>query len=141
MNRRKATLPIDLKFSGEENESDNPLMERLYTLIDQLENDWHHVISIIEKDQGKQKERYEQQGISEKLKIGDKVLVERTWLKNNFSSKLEDKWAGLYFVHSVLENNVYKLRILEERLVKNVVHENRLKIYREMQLEPVIFIN
>ena len=54
---------------------------------------------------------------------------------------MEDKWAGLYFVHNVLENNVYKLRTLEGRLVKNVVHENRLKIYREMQLEPVIFIN
>ena len=25
MYRRKATLPIDLKYSGEENESDNPL--------------------------------------------------------------------------------------------------------------------
>ena len=31
---RKATLPIDLKFPGEENERDNSLMEWLYTLID-----------------------------------------------------------------------------------------------------------
>ena len=99
------------------------------------------MISIIENEQEKQKKRYERQGISEKLKIGDKVLVERTWLKNNFSSKLENKWAGPYFVHNVLENNVYKLRTLERRLVKNLVHENRLKIYRKMQLEPVIFIN
>ena len=57
----------------------------------------------MKKKQEKQKERYEQQGISEKLKIGDKVLVEKTWLKNNFSSKLEDKWAGPYFVYAYLK--------------------------------------
>ena len=64
------------------------------------------MISIIENEQEKQKKRYEWQEISEKLKIGDKVLVERTWLKNNFSSKLKDKWAGPYFIHNVFENNV-----------------------------------
>ena len=59
-------------------------MEWLYTLIDQLENDQHHMISIIENEQEKQKKRYEWQEISEKLKIRDKVLVKRTWLKITF---------------------------------------------------------
>ena len=137
---RKATLPIDLKIPGLNEESHNPLMERLYKLIDQLENDRQHVIGTIEKEQARQKRRYDRQGISEKLSIGDKVLVERTWLKNNFSSKLEDKWTGPYYVHNVLENNVYKLKILEGRLVKNVVHRNRLKMYREILLEPMVVI-
>src|SRR3989440_12500987 len=139
---RQATLPIELKIPGGiENETENPLLARLYQLIDQLENDRQEVISRVTRGQQIQKQRHDQTGISKKLKIGDKVLVERTWLKTNFSSKLEDKWTGPYYIHSILENNVYKLRTLEGRLVKNVVHGNRLKIYREMQLEPVIFIN
>ena len=60
---------------------------------------------------------------------------------NNFSSKLEDKWTEPYFIHDILENNVYKLRTIEGRLVKNVVYGNRIKIYRELQLEPIVFIN
>ena len=56
---KKATLPIDLKIPGLNEESHNPLMERLYKLIDQLENDRQHVISTIEREQTKQKRRYD----------------------------------------------------------------------------------
>jgi hypothetical protein len=66
--------------------------------------------------------------------------VERTWLKNNFSAKLEDKWIGPYFIHEVLKDNVYKLRTLEGKLVKSVIHGNRLKKYHEKQLIPVVII-
>ena len=41
-----------------------------------------------------------------KIKIGDKDLVEQTWLKTNFSSKLENKWTGPYFVHEIAEDNI-----------------------------------
>ena len=88
----------------------------------------------------KQKKDYNQQEISEKLKIGDQILVERTWLKTNFSAKLENKWIGPYFIHDILKNNVYKLRTLEEKLVRNVVHGNRLKKYYKRQLELSIII-
>ena len=49
------------------------------------------VVMKIQEEQQKQKNRHDQQKLSEPLKINDKVLVERTWLKTNFSSKLEDK--------------------------------------------------
>ena len=140
---RQTTLPLDLKISGEneENDAENPLLARLYQLIDQLENDHQEALDRITQGQQQQKDRHDQAGISQKLKIGDKVLVERTWLKTNFSAKLEDKWIGPYFIHNVLENNVYKLRTIEGRLVKNVVHGNRLKEYKEMQLEPIVLID
>ena len=77
-------------------------------------------------------------GLSEKLRIGDKVLVERTWLKTNFSSKLENKWTGPYFVHEIAGDNIYKLRTMEGQKVKNVVHGNRLKLYRERRMEPLL---
>jgi hypothetical protein len=61
-------------------------------------------------------------------------------LKNNFSAKLEDKWIGSYFIHEVLKDNVYKLRTLKGKLVKHVIHDNRLKKYHEKQLIPVVII-
>ena len=90
--RRQATLPLDLKIPHEiEKEGENPMMDRLYQLITDLEDDHIEVQQRIEQQQQKQKQSYDKQGISQKLKIGDQVLVEWTWLKNNFLAKLENK--------------------------------------------------
>ena len=142
MHGRQAVLPIDLKIPGYDDSDNisNPLMDRLYHLIEQVENDRQQVIHRVTQKQEKQKEQYDQAGISEKLKIGDKVLVEKTWLKTNFSAKLDNKWTGPYFIHNVLKDNVYKLRTIEGRLVRNLVHGNRLKLYYEKQLEASIMI-
>jgi transposase InsO family protein len=139
---RQATLPIELKIPGvEETDSEqNPLAARLYHLIEQLENDRQIVRDRVTQEQLRQKERHDQAGLSEKLKIGDKVLVEKSWLRTNFSAKLEDKWIGPYYIHNVLKDNVYKLRTLEGRLVKNLVHGNRLKLYKERLLEPIVLV-
>jgi transposase InsO family protein len=138
---REATLPLDLKIPHNIKEiEDDPMMERLYQLIIELEDNRQEVLQRVETEQQKQKQVYDQQGISAKLKIGDQVLVERTWLKTNFSAKLENKWIGPYYIHDVLKNNVYKLRTLEGKLVKNVIHGNRLKLYHEKKLMPVVLI-
>jgi hypothetical protein len=138
---REATLPIDLKIPYQVNQVvKDPMQKRIYQLIIELEEERNTVFQRIEKEQFKQKQNHDKQGISEKLKIGDQVLVERTWLKNSFSAKLEDKWIGPYFIHEVLKDNVYKLRTLEGKLVKNVIHGNRLKKYHEKQLIPVVII-
>ena len=113
----------------------------MYTIIDTLEKDRHEVVERIQQERVKQKNRHDQTGILPQLKIGEKVLVERTWLKTNFSSKLEDKWTGPYFIYEVVGDNVYKLRTMEGQKVKNVVHENRLKKYKERTLEPYVIIN
>jgi hypothetical protein len=138
---REATLPIDLKIPSRiEYEEENSMQRRIYQLVVELEEERYNVSQRIEREQQKQKQVYNQQGISDKLKIGDQVLVERTWLKNNFSAKLENKWIGPYFIHNALKNNVYKLRTLDGKLVKHVIHGNRLKLYHERRLEPVVLI-
>ncbi|GBC53478.1 hypothetical protein RIR_jg19197.t1 [Rhizophagus irregularis DAOM 181602=DAOM 197198] len=117
------------------------MQRRIYQLIVELKEEQNDVSLRIEKEQAKQKQVYDQQGISEKLKIGDQVLVERTWLKNNFSAKLENKWIGPYFIHEVLNDNVYKLRNLDGKLVvKHVIYGNRLKKYHERRLEPIVIV-
>ncbi|GBC39999.2 putative integrase core domain protein [Rhizophagus irregularis DAOM 181602=DAOM 197198] len=74
---REATLPIDLKIPSQisQNEKD-PMQKQIYQLIVELEEERNDVSLRIEKEQTKQKQVYDQQGISEKLKIGDQVLVE-----------------------------------------------------------------
>ena len=67
--------------------------------------------------------------------------MEQSHLRNNMSAKLESQWIGPYFIHNVLEQNVYKLRTMEGRLVKGVTHRNRLKLYHKQQLEPIVLIN
>jgi len=138
---KEATLPIDLKIPYKlAQDEEDPIMHRLYQLIVEIEEERNKVQQHIEKEQQKQKQVYDKQGISEKLKIGDQVLVERTWLKNNFSAKLENKWIGPYYIHDVLKDNVYKLRTLEGKAVKSVIHGNRLKLYHEKRMEPVVII-
>ena len=94
--------------------------------------------SNIQKSQDQQKKRYKQ--TSTKVKIGDKVLVHRTDLQNNLSAKLMEKWIGPYYIHNVLPNNVYKLRNIDGKLIKTVVHGNRLKIFLEQSLTPIVLI-
>jgi hypothetical protein len=139
---REAILPVDLKIPYQiEQEERDPMQNRIYQLLVELEEERNNVSQQIEKEQQRQKERYDAQGVSKKLKIGDQVLVERTWLKNNFSAKLENRWIGPYYIHNILEDNVYKLRTLDRKLlVKNIVHGNRLKIYYERKLEPIVLI-
>jgi hypothetical protein len=85
-------LPIDLKIPYQIKQVvKDPMQERIYQLIIKLEEERNTVSQRIEKEQFKQKQNYNKQSISEKLKIGNQVLVERTWLKNNFSAKLKDK--------------------------------------------------
>ena len=45
-----------------------------------------------------------------------------------------------YFVYKLAGDNIYKLRTMEGQKVKNVVHGNRLKLYRERRMEPRLVI-
>jgi hypothetical protein len=139
---RQAKLPIELRIPTELSDDKNikdALMERLFKIINQLENDRQIALNQIKVDQQKQKDRHDIGATFEKFKIGDKVLVERTWLKTNFSAKLEERWMGPYFIHEVRGKN-YKLRNMDGRLVKNVIHSDRLKLYYENILVPQILI-
>jgi len=77
---------------------------------------------------------------SQKLEIGQKVLLYRNNIEGNLSAKLENRWIGPYYIHEVLQGNNYKLRNLNGKLLKGTVHGNRLKEYYEQQMEPVIII-
>ena len=138
---KQAKLPIDLKvvtFKEDCTTFEDALIMRTKKIVNKMWNDQSKAHDNIDQSQDRQKLR--QKGQSAKLKIGDKVLVHRTDLQTNFSAKLMEKWIGPFFIHEVLHNNVYKLRNLDGKLVKNVVHGNRLKIFHEQYLEPTVLI-
>ena len=138
---RQAKLPVDLKITTYQKtliNYDEALMKRTCEIINKMNNEQIKARENIEKGQEQQKSRHK--GKSTKLKIGDKVLVHRTNLQTNFSAKLEEKWIGPYYIHDVLPRNVYKLRNLDGKLVKNVIHGNRLKLFHEQNLTPIVFI-
>ena len=116
------------------------LLERTFHIMERMDRDLDTVRTRVQEKQKAQKKRYDEKGISGKLKIGDKVLVEQTHLRNNMSAKLESQWIGPYYVHNVLDQNVYKLRNTDGKLVKGVIHGNHLKLYHEQRLEPMVLI-
>ena len=143
VNGRQARLPVELmvdSFSSEEKDIKDALLERTFQIMERLDNDLDKVRLRVNEKQKAQKKRYDEKGISEKLQIGDKVLVEQSHLRKNMSAKLEPHWIGPYYIHNVLEQNVYKLRNMDGRLVKGVIHGNRLKLYREQHLDPIVLI-
>ena len=143
VNGRQARLPVKLIVETEtskEKDIKEALLERTFHIMERMDRDLDTVRARVKEKQKVQKKRYDEKGISEKLKIGDKVLVEQTHLRNNMSAKLESQWIGSYYIHNVLEQNVYKLHNMDGRLVKGVIHGNCLKLYHEQQLEPIILI-
>jgi hypothetical protein len=120
---RQSRLPIELKvvsFREPDMTHKEALIQRINTIVNKMYKDQDQALNNIERNQEQQRSRQKKR--SEKLKIGDKVLVHRTDLQNNMSAKLQEKWIGPYFIHKVLENNVYKLRNMNEKLVKNVTY-------------------
>jgi hypothetical protein len=143
MHGRQARLPVELMVeSSVSMEKDLPeaLLERTFHIMDRLDRDLNKVRERVSEKQKSQKQRHDDKGVSPKLNIGDKVLVEQSQLRNNMSAKLESHWIGPYYIHNVLEQNVYKLRNMQGKLVKGVFHGNRLKIYHEQQLQPMVLI-
>ncbi|CAI2168029.1 1396_t:CDS:2 [Funneliformis geosporum] len=118
------------KYNSVPNEEKDALLKRTQEIMEN--NDAYEIQQQIKIQQAKRK----QKNVSEKFKIGNKVLLHQTHLENNFSAKLEAKWIRPYFIHEVYKKNNYKLQILEEKLLKNSVYENRLKMYYEETLEP-----
>jgi len=75
--------------------------------------------------------------VIESYSIGDKVLVFRSLLEGTRKGKLEEKWEGPYYIYDVLGNGAYKLRTLDNQVLKKKVHGNRLKLYHpRSEIDP-----
>ncbi|KAG9307868.1 hypothetical protein G9A89_003518 [Geosiphon pyriformis] len=104
--------------------------QRAYTLLSILEGKQRIATTYIEHSQAQQKERHDDKlsSVINKFKIGNKVLLHRTKAEKQWSGKFENKWDGLFFIHEVLGNGSYKLR-LDDKILAKVAHRDRLKHY------------
>ncbi|KAG9296321.1 hypothetical protein G9A89_014913 [Geosiphon pyriformis] len=66
--------------------------------------------------------------VTNKFKVGNKVLLHRTKTEKQWSGKFKNKWDGPFFIHEVLDNGSYKLR-LDNKILAKVAHGNCLKHY------------
>jgi hypothetical protein len=139
---RQAKLPVELKVEtiyDSEKDMEEAILDRVAT-IHKMEIDQQDVLINIEQGQQKAKDRHDDQRVAQRLKISDKVLVERTWKRKDMSAKLENQWMGPYYIHDVIGYNNYKLRSMEGQLIKGIIHGNRLKIYNEHLDDPLVII-
>ncbi|KAG9291122.1 hypothetical protein G9A89_012994 [Geosiphon pyriformis] len=94
----------------------------------------------IEHSQAQQKERHDNKlpSVTNEFKIGNKVLLHRTKAEKQWSGKFENKWNGPFFIHKVLDNRLYKLR-LDDKILAKVAHGDHLKHYHSRNNpEPLI---
>jgi hypothetical protein len=120
-----------------DNDLENSLIKRIFELEDILIKQQNEALNNIQEAQIIQKEKYDNSIKINKLKIGDKVLVAKSQLKNIFSAKLEEQFIGPFIIHDILPYGVYKLRNLEGKKVKDPVHGNRLKLYFDRPIKDL----
>ena len=96
----------------------------------------------IGKAQQKQKQ-YHDQGIRPvKFNIGDKVLLYESVKASVHGDKFREKWMGPYYIHDISAPGAYKLRTLEDKILRRTVNTDRLKRYFEQLIwEPQIQIS
>ncbi|KAG9300417.1 hypothetical protein G9A89_010042 [Geosiphon pyriformis] len=132
-----ATLPISFTVETypaqliDKNNFQETLQRRAYTLLTAIH---------IEHSQVQQKERHDDKlpSVTNKFKIRNKVLLHRTKTEKQWSRKFENKWDGPFFIHEVLGNGSYKLR-LDDKILAKVAHGNHLKhYYSRNNPEPLI---
>ena len=137
---RSAKLPIDCTSDAVQPS------ETLPNYVGKLVNDLPHIREKVQvninRAQGKQKE-YHNRNLSRNIsyQIGDKVLYYKAAQAKQWSGKLDPKWKGPYYIHQVLLNGSYKLRDVEENVLRTPVNGSLLKVYHDhLEWEPMITI-
>ncbi|KAG9286041.1 hypothetical protein G9A89_022718 [Geosiphon pyriformis] len=113
---------------------------QVYTLLSTLEEKRRIAATHIEHSQAQQKERHDNKlpPITNEFKIGNKVFLHRTKTEKQWSGKFENKWDRPFYIHEILDNGSYKLR-LDDKILAKVAHGNRLKhYYSKNNPEPLI---
>lgn len=129
---REAVLPIEfavktIQAELPEEKPQEDLFDRIRTLSGKVMSDRLVTQDTIHKAQLQQKQRHDGDLRTIRYNIGDLVLLYKSQLRGK--KKLEDRWAGPYYIHDVLDNGAYKLRTIPGNILKVPVNSERLKMY------------
>ena len=78
----------------------------------------------IERAQEKQARLHDRKIKTHRYRIGDKVL-----LKDFCAKKMDPKWLRPYYIYDIKLNGTYKLRTLDNKLRKKLVHADQIVPY------------
>ncbi|KAG9293991.1 hypothetical protein G9A89_019329 [Geosiphon pyriformis] len=143
---RTATLPINFTVETypvqpiNEKNFQETLQRRAYTLFSTLEGKRRIAAIHIKHSQAQQKEKHNNKlpPITNKFKVGNKVLLHRTKIEKQWSGKFENKWDEPFYIYEILDNGSYKLR-LNDKILAKVAHGDKLKHYHSRNNpEPLI---
>jgi hypothetical protein len=109
------------------------LLKRIQRLTGKVNEDRLAVQDRIHIEQQRQKELHDSSLKEVKFKIGEFVLLYKSYLRGK--QKLEERWKGPYRIHEILGNGAYKIRTLDERILKTPVNSERLKRYHQRHLD------
>src|SRR5260363_433084 len=115
---REAKLPIETiveSYYEEDLKFYKALLKRTFEIEDVLIKQQNKALENIQTAQQNQQKHYNKYIKHNKLKISDKVLVAKSFLKNVFSAKLEEQFIEPYIIHSILDFGVYKLQTLDDK--------------------------
>ena len=126
---REAKLPIDDLTQNEEQLSD-----RINKLVNELSHDRESTQQRIDQQQAKQKLHHDQQIKRHRsFQIGDKVLLYKAEKAKQWSGKLDEKWKGPYYIHAVLQNESYKIRDMQGKVLRAPFNGSLLKPYYDQK--------
>ena len=129
---REARTPIDQQFLEQNNEYPtwkNAELARTYQLKKELVPNQLIAQKNIQLKQQKYKQWFDDQNKHHlTFHIGDTVLVFRDYAKNSFSTKLDDKWDGPYYIEDKIGEITYTIHDGLRKL-KHSIHASRMKLY------------
>jgi hypothetical protein len=137
---RELRKPIDLAYPPYKPVGAQTIHKRVYDNAAHLDSARASVLAKVQKAQEKQKVRYDDTIRPQTFHIGDKVLLLRSALLKRHDAKLEPKWDGPFWIHDTFQNGSYKLRRLDDRIIRNPAHGDRLKLYKQLHPEPTVLI-
>ena len=144
---RSALLPVEFQlptYPVDDENIDNLLLRRLFSLIAKLPDALSKAKRLIQKSQQESKTRHDNQLKSiTGYHVDDRVWLHDTQRKEkSHSHKLSPKWIGPFQIHTVLQNDAYRLRPLDDVTpLPHTFHSSRLKPYLErVLLQPTVVV-
>jgi hypothetical protein len=141
---QEAKLPLDLQGTNQdvsEESHDQQLQRHIDFITDDFQQMRLQAQQNIGKAQQKQKQ-YHDKGIRPvEFNIGDKVLLYESAKAGVHGNKFREKWTGPYYIHDISAPGAYKLRTMDDKILRRTINTDRLKKYFERPIwEPQIQI-
>jgi hypothetical protein len=130
---REAVLPIDLQGNEQDDNKvpEESLQQHIGYITEDLQNLRLNARDNIEKAQEKQRKYHDQKVKPIKFNIGDKVLLYELAKAKVHGDKFREKWTGPYYIHDIMAPGAYKLRTMDDKVLRRVINTDRLKRYFE----------